>query len=211
MPNGIKMLNGYRLVHCPTHSRAIRASGYNGYVYEHIEVIEKYLGRALRKDEVVHHLDGNRANNRHENLLVLTKDQHMKYHQWLSAVKIERLDGIGAKSVKAGQLYCSYCGRTLQDKQVNACCSAHWNIVKRKARRPTLVELREHLSRMSIEAIGRSYGVCGNAVRKWCDQYGLVCRRRAKRKLSVETIHPGPAVATQGQDIVQGAVKAAQT
>lgn len=194
MPSEIAVLNGYRLVYNPDRPRAMHnTSGYDGYVYEHIEVAEKYLGRSLTGGEIVHHLDGNRANNRHENLLVLLRSQHARLHAWLGAVKIERLDGIGANSENPEISYCVVCGRTLQEKQKRCCCPEHSALVTRKVRRPTTVELREQLkTSKSMVALGKQYGVSDNAVKKWCKQYGLVWQRRARRKPSVESIHPEP-------------------
>lgn len=39
-----------------------------GYVLEHRLAMAKYLGRPLREDETVHHIDNNRSNNRIDNL-----------------------------------------------------------------------------------------------------------------------------------------------
>ena len=57
--------------------RSLNKSGYvstkdeNGvWRPEHTVVMEKYLGRKLRKGEVVHHIDHNRANNKIENLVL---------------------------------------------------------------------------------------------------------------------------------------------
>ena len=53
----------------------------DGYVIAHVDgarilqhrlVMEKYIGRALRSDEVVHHKDGNHSNNNISNLELLT-------------------------------------------------------------------------------------------------------------------------------------------
>ena len=47
---------------------------------EHRLVMEEYLGRKLRTDEVVHHLNGVKTDNRVINLQVMTKKQHDRLH-----------------------------------------------------------------------------------------------------------------------------------
>lgn len=68
--------NGYIELLMPTHPRA-RA---NGYVYEHIVVAGQSVGRTLREDEVVHHKNGIKHDNRPENLAVMTRGQHTAHH-----------------------------------------------------------------------------------------------------------------------------------
>lgn len=68
---------GYIYSKCPNHPRAGRL----GYVLEHILVAEQSLGRLLVGDEVVHHKNGKRDDNRPENLEVLeSTSAHQKLH-----------------------------------------------------------------------------------------------------------------------------------
>jgi len=67
----------YVRVRMPSHPAATGT----GYVYEHRLVVEKRLGRYLREDEQIHHINGDKTDNRDENLEVLTKAEHLKKHR----------------------------------------------------------------------------------------------------------------------------------
>ena len=52
----------------------------NGYAYEHHLVVCSALGRLLAADEVVHHRNGDKLDNRLENLEVLARSEHHSLH-----------------------------------------------------------------------------------------------------------------------------------
>lgn len=69
--------NGYYVVFSPNHPYATKKK----LVLEHRLVMEKKIGRYLKKNESVHHIDGNKLNNSSENLMLFKNNsEHMKYH-----------------------------------------------------------------------------------------------------------------------------------
>jgi len=69
--------SGYVLVKRPGHPLADS----RGYAYEHRVVAMEKLGRPLHKGEVVHHINGDKLDNRPENLAVLPSNgHHMQAH-----------------------------------------------------------------------------------------------------------------------------------
>ena len=67
---------GYWRVHRPNHPRA----GVRGYVKRCILVLEKEMGRSLLPNEVPHHKNGNKADDRKGNLVVMESREHKRFH-----------------------------------------------------------------------------------------------------------------------------------
>jgi hypothetical protein len=70
----IDPIDGYVRRHMPGHPMASP----NGYVREHRLVMAEHLGRMLDPSELIHHVNGDRTDNRVANLQIVSAAEHMR-------------------------------------------------------------------------------------------------------------------------------------
>jgi hypothetical protein len=75
----IESRSGYVRVFCDEEGRP-------RYIYEHVLVAEKKIGRRIVPGEVVHHLNCDRTDNRPENLRVVSRAEHVRLHKQLEEI-----------------------------------------------------------------------------------------------------------------------------
>jgi hypothetical protein len=113
----VKSTHGYTLIYSPGHPRA-----YHGrYVYEHILIAESVLGRFMPKGAEVHHVNGNVADNRKNNLVLCeSRAFHKLLHKRERALKL---------SGHADWLACHYCGEYDPPSLMYICKNGrkHWH------------------------------------------------------------------------------------
>lgn len=68
--------DGYIAIYFPDHPK----SNKDGYIMEHDLVMECFIGRWLNDNEVVHHINKKRNDNRIENLKLMTNSEHARLH-----------------------------------------------------------------------------------------------------------------------------------
>jgi hypothetical protein len=104
--------NGYKFVPAPPgHPRANK----RGYIAEHILVMEEKLGRPVKRGEVVHHINGEKADNRPENLMLFASDkEHLAFHRSQRREAI----GLGLQSITEGEWIGAWLGDN-RDRNLN--------------------------------------------------------------------------------------------
>lgn len=70
--NGFWYENGYKILY---------QYGIKQGKKEHIKVMEDFINRKLKNNEMIHHKNHNRLDNRLENLILLTRGQHSSLHR----------------------------------------------------------------------------------------------------------------------------------
>lgn len=71
-----KRSDGYITIYFPDHPKSTA----DGYIMEHDLVMECLIGRHLNPEEVVHHINFKRDDNRKENLKLMTFKEHAAFH-----------------------------------------------------------------------------------------------------------------------------------
>lgn len=63
---------GYVYIYSPEHPNKDTGN----YVAEHRLIMEKHIGRYLKSEEIIHHINGIKTDNRIENLVIVNKHNH---------------------------------------------------------------------------------------------------------------------------------------
>jgi len=105
------MQNKPRMVRLPQHPNA----NSQGYILEHRLVMSRILGRPLKRSDVVHHISGDKTDNRAKNLALMTTKSHLRWHSQLGRMLVSR------SSASLQCCRCEYMWAPLTDKVPVSC------------------------------------------------------------------------------------------
>jgi len=151
---------GYMYAIIPDHPCADKY----GKVNEHHYVVYEETGRLLNEDEVVHHKDRDKANNKIDNLQVMTKSEHARLHM---------LEDRGGMIVT---YTCELCGTNFEYRKSSPrkCCSVACSAMKKRKFEISKEELEKLVWEIPTTEIAKRYNVSDKAISKRCVSLGIV-------------------------------------
>ena len=169
------VVNDYILEYQPHHQDA----NFWGYVQQHRLVAADKIGRPLRRDEAVHHLDHCRSHNHPDNLEVMDRTAHLRMHARMQADK-NRI------RLTEDQVRAALDGRTLKDAARILNCSQeslrNWfpDLLRPRTRTsPTCIDDPRDLARVLEVATDPRVGLheCAKELRMSISTVLRICER----------------------------------
>jgi len=146
----------------------------DGFIKEHILVVGNKIGRYLKKEEVVHHIDENKKNNDPSNLMIFaTNADHSRFHKG-NYKELICIDNVW--KCTENPMLCIKCGKKIDRRtKTFECleCIKKENNHRKVKNRPSKEELYKLLKENTFTEVGRMYGVADNTIRKWCKRYDI--------------------------------------
>ena len=118
----------------------------------------------------VHHKDGDHRNNNEDNLELLCPNCHSLTETYRGG-NLNKSTRVGREKYVSRKNYCVDCGVEIQSTSTrcHSCEGKHRRVDKPVTRE----ELKNLIRTIPFTKIGEKFGVSDNAIRKWCDGYGL--------------------------------------
>lgn len=154
-----KKVLGY-FVFCDAHHPLAFSAG---WVYLHRHLASMKAGVWLNKDQHVHHIDGNKENNKEDNLEILSRREHSLKH-------------VSKESQVWHMANCPTCKKEIVFRGARKrrfCSQKCVKVSNRKVERPTIEELKIQVGQLGFQKVGKLYGVSDNTIRNWFKESGI--------------------------------------
>jgi len=118
-----RLIKGYLCIYHPDSKHAFERGKQKGFVYEHLLVLEQ-SGIDIPEGFEVHHLNFDKLDNRLSNLIVLSKSDHTKLHNWLNRAAMKEfidVNRMNSGKPKSMVRYCKNCDKLLTGSQYSYC------------------------------------------------------------------------------------------
>lgn len=145
----------------------------SSFIYLHVVVAERKIGRRLKKGECVHHVDMNKTNNDPDNLIVFkTARDHSLFHSLKDKCSIKITDDgsyVCVRNEGKNEFQFDTCSN------IKGSCLKIFNFC-------TLDDLVYSLLRLSFVEVAKSFDISDNMLRKICIKFGIEHKSSYYRK-----------------------------
>ena len=179
-------MSEYKRVSCPKDHPRYKNNGKRQRIGEHILIAEKKIGRYLKDNEVVHHIDENKRNNNPNNLMVFKNNSyHTSFHDGAKLIQLNngtyiterKTITVKTENNKRGvKVICPVCNKNYMNNSSSMCRECYiksnkdfnYGIPEKEQLINNFVENDSNKSR-----VAKIYNVSQKAVNNWCKKYGI--------------------------------------
>ena len=127
------------------------------------------------------------CSNCHQEFHFLEVHEGLKIEDYVDLTSFAGQEQVVIEQPSDQRLKCSQCGIEISPKRKSGTCESCSRMLQRVVKdRPSREELKNLIRTEPMTVIARKYGISDNAVRKWCDAYGLPRKKTIIQQMTDE-------------------------